>query len=142
MIEAALSALLVLIGLSGGLAVGTGMVAFLVVLDIIPRMAQIARSFHRVHLFEAAVVTGVLFWTALDFFDWKLSLFPAGVGLIGFLAGAFVGMLAGALTEVLNVFPIMARRIGMGSYILLLLMAMVFGKIAGSLFDFLWFRMD
>ena len=31
------------IGLAGGIAVGSGMVAFLVVLDIIPRLAQITR---------------------------------------------------------------------------------------------------
>ncbi len=42
----------------------------------------------------------------------------------------FVGMLAAALTEVLNVLPILAKRIGFGSKIIILLMAIVFGKIA------------
>lgn len=57
--------------------------------------------------------------------------------LLGLLAGGFVGMLAGALTEVMNVLPILAKRVGMASYMLWLLMAMVFGKVLGSLLDWL-----
>lgn len=51
----------------------------------------------------------------------------------------FVGMLAAALTEVLNVLPILAKRIGFSGKIIILLMAIVFGKIAGSLFHWLYF---
>lgn len=58
---------------------------------------------------------------------------------VGLLAGVFVGMLAAALTEVLNVLPILAKRIGLRSKIIILLMAIVIGKIAGSLFHWLYF---
>lgn len=58
---------------------------------------------------------------------------------IGLFAGVFIGMLAAALTEVLNVLPILAKRIGMGDRILILLMAIVFGKILGSMFQWLIF---
>lgn len=58
---------------------------------------------------------------------------------IGLFAGLFIGMLAAALTEVLNVLPILVKRIGMGDRILILLMAIVFGKIIGSLFQWLIF---
>jgi stage V sporulation protein AB len=133
------AAILTIIGVAGGMAVGGGMVAFLVVLDVIPRLAQIAKAPHRIHGLEAAVVSGVLFFTFADFFDWTLHLAPLSAVCIGLLAGCFVGMLAGALTEVLNVFPIMAKRLGIGDYIVWLLMAMVFGKVAGSLFDWLWY---
>jgi stage V sporulation protein AB len=51
----------------------------------------------------------------------------------------FIGMLAAALTEVLNVFPILAKRIGLGDKIVILLMAIVFGKIIGSLFHWIYF---
>ncbi|GAA3405344.1 stage V sporulation protein AB [Paenibacillus hodogayensis] len=125
------------IGLAGGLAVGGGMVSFLIVLDIVPRLAQMTRSFDRVHWFEGAMVTGVLFWTFAYFFDWRVTLTPVAAILIGLLAGCFVGMLAGALTEVLNVLPIMAKRLGLGGYIVWLLMAMVLGKVIGSLFDWI-----
>ncbi|MDF2667901.1 MAG: stage sporulation protein [Paenibacillus sp.] len=129
----------IFIGIAGGVAVGGGMVAFLVVLDVIPRLAQIAKSPNRIHGLETAVVSGVMFFTLADFFDWTFRLAPLSAVCIGLLAGCFVGMLAGALTEVLNVFPIMAKRMGIGDYIIWLLMAMVFGKVAGSLFDWLWY---
>jgi stage V sporulation protein AB len=48
-------------------------------------------------------------------------------------------MLAAALTEVLNVFPILAKRIGIADKIVILLMAIVFGKVAGSLFHWPYF---
>jgi len=130
----------VIVGLSGGIAVGGGMVAFLVVLDILPRLAQMTRAFDRVHTFEGAIVTGVMVWTVADFMDWKITLAPFVTAVIGFIAGCFVGMLAGALTEVLNVLPIMAKRLGLGPYIIWLLMAMVLGKVAGSLFEWIIFR--
>ncbi|MMZ69369.1 hypothetical protein D3C76_1689220 [compost metagenome] len=56
---------------------------------------------------------------------------------MGLFDGFFVGMLAAALTEVLNVLPILAKRLHMQQYLLGLLLAMVCGKVAGSLFE--WF---
>ena len=57
--------------------------------------------------------------------------------VIGLMCGIFIGMLATALTEVLNVLPILAKRLRLTGYLFGLLMAMVAGKVAGSLFD--WF---
>jgi stage V sporulation protein AB len=125
------------IGIAGGIAVGSGMVAFLVVLDIIPRLAQITRSYRHIRWYEVAVVSGAFLFTLADFFDWTFSLFSFAAVFWGLLAGCFVGMLAGALTEVMNVIPILAKRVGMDSYIIWLLMAMVFGKVIGSLLDWL-----
>ncbi|MGO4275104.1 stage V sporulation protein AB, partial [Paenibacillus sp. TAF58] len=62
-----------------------------------------------------------------------------GFALVGIFAGCFVGMLAAALTEIINVLPILAKRVGMGSYMILLLMAMIFGKVFGSLFEWLFY---
>ncbi|MDD9267576.1 stage V sporulation protein AB [Paenibacillus sp. GCM10023248] len=131
--------LIAFVGLAGGIAVGSGMVAFLVVLDIIPRLAQITRSFSKIHAYEGAVVIGSLVFTWVDFSDWRMRLFPAGTALVGLFAGCFVGMLAAALTEIINVLPILAKRVGMGSYMILLLMAMIFGKVIGSLFEWLFY---
>lgn len=129
--------LMVLIGVGGGLAVGSGMVAFLIVLDVIPRLAQTTRSYRYIRFYEGAVVLGSLFFTLSDFFEWTYALFPMSTALFGIFAGCFVGMLAAALTEVINVLPILAKRIGMESYMVWLLMAMVFGKVIGSLIDWL-----
>src|SRR5690554_4296355 len=126
--------LALLIGLASGIAVGGGLVAFLTVLDLIPRLSQITRTFKHMIWFEHAVVAGALFWTITDFEDIHLPFFIAGVSFIGLLQGIFVGMLAAALTEVLNVLPIMARRLRIDGFITWLIMSMVFGKVFGSLF--------
>ncbi|WP_423227519.1 stage V sporulation protein AB [Paenibacillus filicis] len=128
---------LIFIGLAGGIAVGSGMVAFLVVLDIIPRLAQITRSYAQIRLYEGAVIIGALFFTFTDFFEWSYRLAPMSAVVYGLLAGCFVGMLAAALTEVINVLPIIAKRIGLESYMIWLLMAMIFGKVFGSIIDWL-----
>jgi stage V sporulation protein AB len=129
--------LILLFGIAGGIAVGSGMVAFLIVLDIIPRLTQLTRSWKHIHAYEAAVVLGSILFTWMDFFDLKMHLFPLGTAFIGLLAGCFVGMLAGALTEVINVLPVLAKRMGMSSYMIWLLMAMIMGKVIGSLVE--WF---
>jgi stage V sporulation protein AB len=140
MIELAGRLFIVFIGLAGGIAVGSGMVAFLIVLDLIPRLAQLARAFRMSAWFESAVVSGSVFWSFADFFNWNLQLSsPLPLIGIGLMDGIFVGMLAGALTEVLNVIPILAKRLQLGDYLVGLVMAMVLGKIAGSLFDWLVF---
>lgn len=130
-----------LLGLAGGLAVGSGLVALLIVLDLIPRLAQIANAYRLSIWFETAVICGSLYWSFADFMDWHLP-FPSGAFLIGagLLDGIFVGMLAAALTEVMNVLPILAKRMNLSDYMVALVMAMVLGKTLGSLFDWLVFQ--
>lgn len=133
--------LVIVTGLAGGLAVGGGFVAFIVVLDIIPRLAQITYTRNKISWLEGAVVLGVMYWTMADFNDWLWHANPLGSGAIGLFAGIFVGMLAAALTEVLNVLPILAKRMQLFNTLKWLLLAMVLGKVCGSLFDWLVFRM-
>lgn len=133
------SLILIIIGLSGGLVVGSGFVAFLAVLGIIPRLTQLTKTYQFIHVYEWAIILGTVItgWISLRdtlLFQSELWLIP-----IGLFSGMFIGMLAAALTEVLNVFPILAKRIGLGDQIVILLMAIVFGKIIGSLFHWIYF---
>ncbi|NGQ94643.1 stage V sporulation protein AB [Brevibacillus sp. SYP-B805] len=128
---------LVLIGLGGGLAVGSGFVAFIIVLDIIPRLTQLTHSQRYIHCYEWALVCGALWFTVADFFSLSIDLPVAMTAVVGLLAGIFVGTLAAGLTEVLNVFPILAKRLQVDQSILAFLMAMVFGKTLGSLLQWI-----
>ncbi|RED61589.1 stage V sporulation protein AB [Cohnella lupini] len=126
------------IGLAGGFAVGSAFVALLIVLDLIPRLVQITRAYRRSAVFESGILLGALYWSCADLFDWTYA-FPAGLLLIpAIFQGLFVGMFAAALTEVLNVIPIITRRFKLKPFILSLLMAMVLGKVTGSVVDWLW----
>ncbi|RFU67783.1 stage V sporulation protein AB [Peribacillus saganii] len=127
------------IGLAGGLAVGAGFVAFISVLGIIPRLIQLTKTEKLIHSYQFAAVLGAVAggWISLQdttFGFWKFFLIP-----IGLANGIFNGMLAAALTEVLNVWPILAKRIGLQEKIVYLLMAIVLGKVFGSLFQWVYF---
>ncbi|WP_099158418.1 stage V sporulation protein AB [Virgibacillus ndiopensis] len=129
----------IIIGLAGGLAVGCGFVAFLTVLGIIPRLIQLSKSQSLLRVYGACVIAGSIFGTYISFTNitWSQPIFV--LVLWGGLHGIFNGMLAAALTEVLNVFPLLSKRIGLEGHLLWLLMAIFFGKIAGSLFQWMYF---
>ena len=130
----------VVLGVSGGIAIGGGVIALIIVLDLVPRLAQLTRTYDRVHWYEGALITGSLLGTLADFWKWSFPLGPAVSTLIGLFCGVFIGMLAAALTEVLNVLPILAKRLRLTGYLFGLLLAMVAGKVAGSLFDWFVYR--
>jgi stage V sporulation protein AB len=127
------------VGFAGGLAVGAGFVAFLTVLKMIPRLTQLTKTMKMIHHYELAIVIGVLTGSWLGLQDHILSISKLFLIPIGLLDGIFNGMLAAALTEVLNVFPIISKRIGIQDKIIYLIMAIVFGKVAGSLFQWMYF---
>ncbi|MBJ6363466.1 stage V sporulation protein AB [Paenibacillus sp. GCM10012307] len=142
MVDILLTFFVALLGLSGGVAVGSGMVALLVVFDLIPRLAQLACAYRNSIWFETALVAGSVYWSMADFLDWKLfvPLHQIPMAGMGVLDGIFIGMLAAALTEVMNVLPILAKRLKIGGFIHALVMAMVLGKVLGSLFDWLVYQ--
>ncbi|CAH2716391.1 MULTISPECIES: stage V sporulation protein AB [Neobacillus] len=128
------------LGLASGLAVGSGFVAFLTVLGIIPRLTQLTKTMKMIQQYEWAVVFGALTGVFASLRDPVLNISPyLLVPLLGITGGIFVGMLAAALTEVLNVLPILARRIRLDGEIVILITAIVLGKILGSIFQWLYF---
>ncbi|BBI33139.1 stage V sporulation protein AB [Cohnella abietis] len=130
--------LLSVIGLAGGFAVGSAYVALLIVLDLIPRLVQLTRAYRRSVIFESGILFGALYWSSADLFNWSFKL-PASILLIpAIFQGLFVGMFAAALTEVLNVIPILSKRFKLMPHLFSLLLAMVLGKVVGSLIDWLW----
>lgn len=129
----------VMIGFASGIAVGGGFVAIITVLGIIPRLIQLTQSDHLIKVFVGCTIFGSLFGTYLSFTNVTFQEPVVLLILWGIFHGMFNGMLAAALTEVLNVFPILSKRLGINHYLLYLLMAIVFGKVFGSLFQWLIF---
>ncbi|WEK55635.1 MAG: stage V sporulation protein AB [Candidatus Cohnella colombiensis] len=130
--------LLALIGLAAGCAAGSAFIALLIVLDLIPRLVQITRAYRRTAFFESAIVAGAMYWIVADFNNWQFWLPPFALLVPAVFQGVFVGMLAAALTEVLNVLPILAKRLKLKHQLLSLLVVMVLGKVVGSLVEWLW----
>ncbi|MDE5412045.1 stage V sporulation protein AB [Alkalihalobacterium chitinilyticum] len=135
-IEAVLT---ILIGLAGGLAVGSGFVAFLTVLGVVPRLTQLSKTGKYIHIYEWAVVLGALTGSVFSLNNIVLNWSAYLLIPIGLAEGIFIGLLAAALTEVLNVLPILAKRLGIAERIIILLMAIVLGKVFGSLYHWIYF---
>ena len=111
--------------------------AFLAVLNVLPRLTQLTKSRKYIRYYEGAVILGGVVGTVCSLWDFSLGMKSTILAFMGIFSGIFNGMLAAALTEVLNVFPILAKRIGMQYKIQLILMALVIGKIIGSLFQWI-----
>lgn len=132
-------AFVIFIGFAGGVSVGAGYVAFLAVLGIIPRLTQLTKTMKLIHHYEWGIVVGSVMGTILLVWNPHFSIHPYVSIILGLTFGIFVGMMAAALTEVLNVWPILAKRIGVDGKIVILMMALVIGKIIGSLFHWIYF---
>lgn len=134
-----MTAIVVIIGLSGGLAVGTGYVAFLSVLGILPRLVQLSKTNFFIRGYEVAIIIGSMTGCFVSFTTVHFHVGKVIVLFIGSLCGVFIGLLAAALTEVLNVLPILAKRIYADHAVLWFLSALALGKMTGSLFQWLYF---
>ncbi len=130
-------ALQIILGIAGGVAVGGGVIALFIVLDMIPRLAQLTRTYNKSRAYEKSMILGSVVGTVADFWNICLPLPGVLTWIPGLFCGVFIGLLAAALTEVLNLLPILAKRLHMTVYMFGLLMAMVLGKVTGSFFD--WF---
>lgn len=128
-----------IIGFSSGLLIGGAFVALLVVLGVIPRMIQLIRERRFISYLMIALLLGVFSGTFLTFSEQSTNYFRPFLFVWGLFQGIFNGMIAAALVEVLNVFPLLSRRLRLEKYMLALLMALVFGKVIGSLFQWLYF---
>lgn len=127
------AAIAVIVAFANGLVVGSGLVSFLAIIGFIPRLAEVTHTERSLRYYESTLICGAIFAAVEPGLPVNLSL-PSGVTIIpGLFMGLFVGCLAAALAEVLNVLPVMARRVGLIAYIRMLLMSIIIGKVVGSL---------
>lgn len=109
------------------------------VLGVIQRLTQLTKTHAYSHSYQWAVILVSVIWTVLAQWNVHFSFPFFSVIIFGIFSGIFVGMLAAALTEVLNVLPILAKRIGIVDRIMWLLLAIILGKVMGSLFHWIIF---
>ena len=128
-----------LVGLAGGFAVGAGFVAFIAVLGIIPRLMQLTKSMSMLLYYEWATVLGVITGSWIGLQEIQFSFHWIFMVFLGLFQGVFVGMLAAALYEALDVLPLIFKRVKLQDRLLYLLMAIVLGKVFGSLFLWLFY---
>lgn len=127
------AAIAIVIAFANGLVVGSGLVSFLAIIGFVPRLAEVTHTERSLRFYEITMVCASTLAALEPAFSVKIYL-PAAITIIpGICMGLFVGCLAAALAEVLNVLPVMARRVGMLAYIRLFLLSMILGKVIGAL---------
>ena len=124
------------LGICFGIVVASGAAAFIISLGIVPRYAGITRTAQNVRLCEDCSMLGAFLVNVLFLYSGRLPLGNVGLAIYGIFAGVFLGSWIIALGEVVNIFSIMARRIGITKGIGLIIIVMAVGKTLGSLLFF------
>lgn len=128
---------LVTFGGASGLLVAEGVFAFIAAIGIIPRMAWRTGTRAYVRFYEDVIVLGGIWGTTTMFVDYRLPPWGWLVASVALMEGIFVGVLAMALTEVLNVMPILMRRARLTKGLQWIILAFALGKMCGSLLYYL-----
>ena len=105
--------LIIIIGLSGGVVVGGAYAAFVTMLQIIPRLVHISHTHNHKTLYQNAYIIRVITFTIFYFSDYNVHLSDNTVAIIGLIMGTFIGILSSALAEVINVIPVMSKKLKM-----------------------------
>lgn len=124
---------LILLGLGAGYVVAGGVVAFISIIGVIPIMAYRSKTTAYMMLYENMIVLGSIVGSILTFWELPLPIGTIATIVIFFSFGIFIGGLIIALAEVLDVMPIMNRRIKIKKGISFLVFALALGKLVGSL---------
>jgi stage V sporulation protein AB len=125
------------VGFANGIIVGGGVIALITLLDIVPRLAQITQTYDYIKLYESIIVIGATVAAFTSLTGIGINLGIIGVVIVGFTMGIFVGLLASALAEVLNVLPIIVRRFKIDGYLVFMIYSLIFGKVLGAFLN--WF---
>ena len=128
---------LVIFGGASGFLVASGVFAFIAAIGIIPRMAWRTGTRQYVRFYEDVIVLGGILGTTTRFVDYRLPSWGWLLISVALMEGIFVGVLAMALTEVLNVMPIMMRRARLTKGLQWIILAFALGKMCGSLLYYL-----
>lgn len=125
-----------ILGFASGLVVAGGVIALMTGLGVVVRYAGITHTAAHVRLYEDAILLGSIFGNWLTVYQPVLLAGTVCLTVLGILFGIFVGGWIMALAEIVNIFPIMARRIGLVKGMSLVVLAMAAGKTLGSLWHF------
>ncbi|MCD7884243.1 MAG: stage V sporulation protein AB [Lachnospiraceae bacterium] len=124
------------IGFSGGFLVAGGVVSVMVGLGIITRFIGLSHTARQILWYEDAIFLGAVAGNVATVFDFRLVIGAWFLAVTGAFIGIFVGGWVMALAEVLDIFPVYSRRLGIRHGARWIVAALAVGKTAGSLLYF------
>lgn len=126
-----------MMGLSAGITTAAGVYALITVVGMIPRLAGKSRTGKYIHFYELAVIFGGICGCVIQLYQIPIWGGRILLGILGIFYGIFIGSLIMSLTEILDVFPIMTRRIRLIKGLPYIVLALAMGKSIGA-FLFFW----
>lgn len=124
---------LAFLGFSGGVTVGAGIVAFFTVLGVVARVVDIGKTQGHEKAYKIVIIFGALLSTLVYMFDFKVNGGRFWLAIVGLFMGIFIGMVSSALAEMLNIIPFLSMDAGIDNWLYLIIIAIIFGKMIGSL---------
>ena len=128
----------VVIGLSGGLLVAGGLFAFLALVGVVTRLAAGTTTAKYITFYEDMSLLGCVGGNLLFLYGFHMPLGNIFLGMYGIGAGVFTGCLAAALSEVVNMFPVLSERVSLKKGMTGIMTMFAIGKMVGALFGLLW----
>ena len=125
--------LMAVVGLCSGLAVAGGLFALIIALGLVAEFADQTHTARQILWYEDAVAAGGIIGNLISIYQFPLPFGDVGAGIFGIFAGIFVGAWAMALTEIINIIPIFARRVNFRRGLELVIISTALGRTAGSL---------
>ena len=130
------NAALVIIGLGSGVVISGAVFALITAIGVVTRLAQKTGTERYVKVYEESIVLGGILASILGFLQPYLPIGKVAAAVLSLLVGMFYGCFAVSLAEVLDVFPIMTRRIRIQRGMFWFVLALAFGKMFGSILYF------
>ncbi|MCQ4923807.1 stage V sporulation protein AB [Tissierella carlieri] len=130
--------LLIIIAFGGGLTVGSAAAAFITILQIVPRLVQITKTNKQVKVYQFTITLSFVLFVIIYFSNFHMSLYKIIIILISLLYGIFIGLLSSALAEVLNVIPVLSKKLKIKDNLRYVIWALMGGKVTGSLYFWLF----
>lgn len=122
--------------IAGG-AIAGGYVAFITLIGVFEKLSKKYEAARYARLIETLIISGVTIGTICQLCEISLPFGIVGYFIFNIFGGIFVGCLAGALAETINIFPIISRRFAIRENLPYVLMAAGLGKAIGSILHLL-----
>ena len=124
---------LIIFGLSSGIMVGAGVISLLILVGIIPRMAQLSNTRSFIGFYEKILVIGTFLGSLISIQNIGITVGKVGVLIFGLAYGIFIGFLSSGLAEILDYIPIISRRLKIPAiYLKYIIISLLIGKVIGS----------
>lgn len=122
----------VIIALSSGGVISAGVYSFITSIGVFPRIIASTHSATHSVLYENCIIAGGILGNIFYLCGVKTNLSYVSAIICAICIGIFVGALAMSLAETINSMAVLFHKIKMRSGISVIVYAIVFGKLIGS----------